>query len=304
MNAVSILITLLLIAGFFILFGIGPSVFAKITGRLERAEKRRRKIEDITSKPPGAIRRRIMQAEQMLESAGLEEEWPRYRLASVFLAVLGVVIGLALDNVFLALVMVPVMAMLPLIIINFRTVQYIRKMGEGAQTAMTVVTNAYRMNEDFISAVRESLPNLQQPMLGIFRTFLSDVEMIDPNVTDAIRKMRGKVRNRYWQAWCDTLMECQTDRALREVLGTILKRMSMTQRLQMELDTLVRSNYIYFITEVLLVVLVPLLIGFIIPDYTALLFGTVPGKITLAAAIAALFLAALRTIKVNRPLDV
>ncbi len=55
---------------------------------------------------------------------------------------------------------------------------------------------------------------------------------------------------------------------------------------------------------VLLVVLVPLLIGFIIPDYTALLFETMPGKITLAAAIAALFLSALRTIKVNRPLDV
>jgi hypothetical protein len=128
--------------------------------------------------------------------------------------------------------------------------------------------------------------------------------MINPNVTEAIRKMRSKVNNRYWQAWCDTLMECQMDRALREVLNTILKRMSMTQRLQMELDTMVRSNYIYFITELLLVVLVPLLIGLIIPDFTALLFGTLPGKITLAAAIAALFLSALQTVRVNRPLDV
>ncbi len=304
MAAVSIIITLLLIAGFFILFDLGPSTFAKITGRFERAEKRRRKIEAITGKPPGAVRRRIMQAEQMLAGAEQEKDWPKYRLASVLLAVSGIVVGLALDNVFLALVLVPIMAMLPLVFISFRTVQYIRKTGDGAQTAMTVVTNAYRMNEDFISAVRESLPNLQQPMLGIFRTFLSDVEMINPNVTDAIRKMRSKVNNRYWKAWCDTLMECQTDRALREVLSTILKRMSMTQRLQMELDTLVRSNCIYFITEVLLVVLVPLLIGFIIPDYTALLFGTLPGKITLAAAIVALFLSALRTIKVNRPLDV
>lgn len=304
MAAASILITLLLTAGFFIAFDLGPAAFTKITGRFESAEKRRRKIEAITGKPPGAIRRRIIQAEQMMAGAGLGKDWPKYRLASVLLAVLGVTIGLALDNVFLALVLVPVMAMLPLVLINFRTIQYIRRAAEGAQTAMTVVTNSYRMNEDFISAVRESLPNLQQPMLGIFRTFHSDVEMINPNVTDAIRKMRGQVNNRYWQVWCDTLMECQTDRALREVLNTILKRMSMTQRLQMELDTLVRSNYIYFITEVLLVVLVPLLIGFIIPDYTALLFGTLPGKITLAVAILALFLSTLRAIKVNKPLDV
>jgi len=304
MAAVSILITLLLTAGFFILFGIGPSVFAKMVKPFERVEKRRRKIETITGKPPGAIRRRILQAEQMLVSAGLGEDWPKYRLASVLLAVLGAVIGLALDNVFVALVLVPVMAMLPLIVINFRTVQYIRKTAEGAQTAMTVVTNAYRMSGDFISAVRESLPNLQQSMLGMFRAFLSDVEMINPNVTDAIRKMRGKVRNRYWQSWCDTLIECQADRALREVLNTILKRFSMTQRLQMELDTMVKSNYIYFITEVLLVVLVPVLIGCIIPDFTSLLFGTMPGKITLAVAILALFLAASMTIKVNRPLDV
>ncbi len=304
MVAVSILVTLLLIASFFILFNLGPIVFAKITGQFDRAEKRRRKIEAITGKPPGAIRRRVIQAEQMLASAGMEKDWPKYRIASLLLAVVGVAIGLAMDNVFLALALVPVMAVLPLMFISFRTVQYGRKAAEGAQTAMTVVTNAYRMNEDFITAVRESLPNLQQPMLGIFRAVLSDVEMINPNVMDAIRKMRFKVNNRYWQAWCDTLTECQADRALREVLNTILKRMSMTQRLQMELDTLVRSNYIYFITEVLLVVLVPLLIGFIIPDYTALLFGTLPGKITLAVAILALFLSSLRTIKVNRPLDV
>jgi tight adherence protein B len=304
MVAVSILVTLLLIAGFFILFGLGPSVFAKMAEPFERAEKRRRKIDVITGKPPGVIRRRIMQAEQTLVSAGLGEGWPKYRLASVLCAALGVVIGFALDNVFVALVLVPVMAMLPLVVINFRTVQYIRRTAEGAQTTMTVVTNAYRMNEDFITAVRESLPNLQQPMLGIIRTFLSDALMIDPNVTDAIRKMRHKVNNRYWQTWCDTLMECQTDRALREILNTILKRFSMTQRLQMELDTMVRSNYIYFITELLLVVLVPLLIGFIIPDFAALLFGTLPGKITLAVAIVALFLSALHTVKVNRPLDV
>jgi Flp pilus assembly protein TadB len=188
MAAVSIIITLLLIAGFFILFDLGPSAFAKITRRFERSEKRRRKIEAITGRPPGAVRRRIFQAEQMLAGAGQEKDWPKYRLTSALLAVSGIVVGLALDNVFLALVLVPIMAMLPLVFIGFRTVQYIRKTGEGAQTAMTVVTNAYRMNEDFISAVRESLPNLQQPMLGIFRTFLSDVEMINPNVTDAIRK--------------------------------------------------------------------------------------------------------------------
>lgn len=304
MSAASILISLLLTVGFFILFGIRPSAFAKITKPFQKVEKRRRKIEIITGKPPGTIRRRILQAEQMLESAGLGNDWPRYKLASVLLAVLGVIVGLVLDNVFVSLVLVPIMAVLPLIVINFRTLQYIRKTAEGAQTAMTVVTNAYRMSGDFITAVRDSLPNLQQPMLGIFRTFLSDVEMIDPNVTHAIRKIRGKVRNRYWRSWCDTLIECQADRALREVLNTILKRFSMMQRLQMELDTMVRSNYIYFITEVLLVVLVPVLIGCIIPDFISLLFGTLPGKITLAVAILALFLSTLKTFQVNRPLDV
>lgn len=304
MAAASILVTLLLVAGFLLLFGIGPSAFAKVTEPFECAEKRQRKIEEITGKSPRGIRRRLIQAEQMLISAGQGEEWGKYRLISVMLGILGVSAGLAIDNVFVSLVLTPVMAMLPLAIINYRTVQYIRRTADGAQNAMIVVTNAYMLNEDFITAVRTSLPNLQQPMLGIFRKFLQDVELIDPNVTDALRKMRYKVNNRYWRAWCDTLIECQTDRALREVLNTILQRFSMTQRLQMELDTMVRSNYIYFIMEVLLVVSVPTLIGFIIPDFTSLLFGTIPGKITLAIAIMALFLSTMRTIKVNKPLDV
>ncbi len=303
MTAVSILVTLLILAAFFTMFGLWP-VVGRLSARFDQAEQKRRKIDAITGREPRGLRRRIIQAEQMLASADMGEDWNKYRLMSAILGVLGIVAGMALDNVFVAIVLVPVLAMVPVMAIHIRTAQYIRQTDASAQNAMTVVTNAYSLGEDLIGAVRAALPNLQQPMLGIFRTFLSDVELIDPHVADAIRRMRPKVNNRYWHAWCDTLMECQHNRALRVVLGTILRRMSMTRRMQMELDTIVRNNYVYFIMEMLLVVVVPLLIGMVLPEYAPLLFGSMPGKISLAIAILLLFLSTLRTVQVNRPLDV
>lgn len=304
MTAVSLIVTLLLIAAFFVLFGIGPAAFARLTAPFRRAEDQRRRIERITGKEPRGLRRRVVQAEQMLLSAGMGEDWGKYKLAAGILALIGVAAGLALDNIFAALVLVPVLAMTPLMVVHARTMQYVRQAASGAQSAMTVVTNAYMLSEDLISAVRIALPNLQQPMRGVFEAFIRDVEMIDPNVTAALRSLKTKVNNRYWQAWCDVLMECQDDRGLREVLRTILRRFSAMQRLQMELDTQVKSFFIYFALELLLVIFVPVLIGLMIPDFSQLLFGTQPGKIALAVALLAIFFSTLRMIKVNRPLDV
>ena len=296
------LCALLLIAGLFLLVGIRPSDIPRIQPFCRYRAKQRR-IRRITGKPEGKLKATVGNAKEMLTAAGMGERISIYGWVAVALAVLGLLIGLALDNIPAAVVLTVGLGCSPLIIIRIRTGDYIRGLYEKLESAMGTVTNSYISSGDLIGAVESNLHLLPSPMDNVFRQFYTETQLIDSDVVKALGRMRGRIGNRYWRDWCDVLVQCQRDRQLRFALSGIVSRLGEMRRLQMETDTTIRKQMgDYIITVMIVLGSIPLM-GTMLPDWYAMLTTTPAGKITLAIILAAVLATAIWVAQLYRPVE-
>jgi len=299
---VQILCALLLIAGLFLLAGIGPSDIPRIQPFRGYREKQSH-IRRITGKPKGKIAATVDRANEMLTAAGMGERIGIYAWAAAILAALGLLIGLVLDNIPAALVLAVGLGFLPLIVIRIRTGDYIRSLHEKLESAMGVVTNSYISSGDLIGAVESNLHLLPAPVDGVFRQFYTETQLIDSDVVKALGRMRRRINNRYWRDWCDVLIQCQRDRQLRFALSGIVSRLGEMRRLQMETDTTIRKQMgDYIITVMIVLGSIPLM-GAMLPDWYAMLTTTPAGKITLSIILAAVLVTAIWVAQLYRPVE-
>jgi tight adherence protein B len=233
----------------------------------------------------------------------MDEKISAYKWTAVILAVVGLLTGLALDNVLAGLVLAVGLGCSPLIIIRIRTGDYIRSLNEKLESAMSTVTNGYVSGGDLIGAVENNLHLLPSPLDGVFRQFFTETQLIDADVVKALRRMRECVDNRYWRDWCDVLIQCQRDRQLRYVLPGIVSRLGEMRRAQMEADTAIRKQLGDYIVTVMLVLGAIPLMGAMMPDWYTMLTTTPAGKVTLAVVLAAVLATAIWVARLYRPIE-
>ncbi len=298
------LCALLIIAGLFLMFRMRPAdVTGWFTRPVQRHRKRKESIRRITGKPKGRLAKTLDDSRAMLLAANMGEQIASYQWAAVALAVVGLLIGLALDNLPAALVLVAGLGASPLIVIRIRTGDYIRNLHERLESAMGTVTNSYLASGDLIGAVESSLHLLPSPLEGIFRQFHAETQLVDSDVGKALRRMRERIDNRYWRDWCDVLLQCRRDRQLRFALPGIVSRLGEMRRAQMEADTAIRKHIGDYIITVLLVVGAIPLMGAMMPDWYVMLTETPAGKITLAVVLAAVLAASIWVAQLYRPVE-
>jgi Flp pilus assembly protein TadB len=296
------LCALLIIAGLFLLLGIRPSDITRLfTKPFQRQRERRKKIRRITGKSKGKLAATVDEAKAMLVAANMDEKISAYKWTAVILAVVGLLTGLALDNVLAGLVLAVGFGCSPLIIIRIRTGDYIRSLNEKLESAMSTVTNGYVSGGDLISAVENNLHLLPSPLDGVFRQFYTETQLIDTDVVKALRRMRERIDNCYWRDWCDVLIQCQRDRQLRYVLPGIVSRLGEMRRAQMEADTAIRKQLGDYIVTVMLVLGAIPLMGAMMPDWYTMLTTTPAGKVTLAVVLAAVLATAIWVARLYRP---
>lgn len=297
---IQILCTLLITAGLFLIFNVRPSDIAK---PLERQRKKKRRIRRITDKPKGKLEATMDSAKEMLTAAGMSEQIASYRWTAVILAILGLLIGLALDNVLAALVLSAGLACAPLIVIRIRTSDYIRSLNEKLEIAIGTVTNSYLASGDLIGAVQSSLHLLPAPLDGMFRQFYAESQFVDSDILKALNRLRERIDNRYWHDWCDVLVQCQRDRQLRFALPGIVGRLGEMRRVQMETDTVIRKQLgDYMVTVMIVLGAIPLM-GAMMPDWYSMLTTTPAGKITLAVVLTAVLATAVWVAQLYRPVE-
>jgi Flp pilus assembly protein TadB len=298
------LCSLLLMAGLFLLLGVHPSEMARpFTKPFEKRRERKNKVRRITGKPKGKLAATLDDAKAMLTAANMDEKIGAYKLAAVLLAVIGLLLGLALDNVLAGLVLAAGFGCSPLIMIRIRTGDYIRSLNEKLESAMGTVTNAYVSGGDLIGAVDSNLHLLPAPLDGVFRQFYAETQLVDSDVVKALRRLRGRIDNRYWRDWCDVLIQCQRDRQLRYALPGIVSRLGEMRRAQMEADTAIRKQLGDYIVTVMLVLGAIPLMGAMMPDWYTMLTTTPAGKITLAVVLAAVLTTAIWVARLYRPVE-
>lgn len=300
-----ILTALLITAGLLIILKIRPADISQVI--MKPFKKKRilhQRITKLTGKKPGPIRRRLNEAQQMLDSAGMSEQISSYKWLSVLLALPGLIFGLAIDNLPAAIVLATGLAAAPLAIIRIRTGEYVRGLNARLETGMGLISNSYLQSGDLTSAVSDNLKLLPAPLDNIFGKYLVETQFIDASNIRAIELMRERVNNRYWRDWCSVLIQCQHDRQLRFALPGIVERLGETRRAQMEIDTVIQKHFgDYLITVLIVLGSIPMM-SLMMPDWYEMLMHTTAGKITLTVVLAAVLSTALWVAGIYQPHDI
>ena len=99
-----------------------------------KKRKTKERIDRIVGKTPSRLRQMFNNSQDMLESADMGD-LRQYQLGAVLLAVSGVLIGTAMNNILAAIVLALGMALIPVIYIQIKTGVYIRNLNESIETA-------------------------------------------------------------------------------------------------------------------------------------------------------------------------
>ena len=138
---------------------------------------------------------------------------------------------------------------------------------------------------------------------GVFRSFLTRIKHIDPDVNAALAELKSAIDNEVWREWCEALSACQYDHSMKSTLNPIVAKLSDMRIINGELENLVFAPRKEFISMAALVVLNIPLLYFLNKDWYAALMTTVPGKAVLAVCAAAIFLSFARVVKLTQPIE-
>ena len=277
--------------------------------------------EDIMriSSPEPSLRERVLLAKGRKKSRKLTDELNRIRDAlnttgkgnqfaivaatSLFLMIVGCVLAIAIDNVFLIPVFALALALIPFGYAK-RTIKYYEEhIQDELETTLSIITTSYMRNDDIVTAVRENIDYLKPPVKDIFAGFIAENTLISANVKQAIKHLKEKINNNIFHEWCDTLIACQDDRTLKETLMPIVAKLTDVRLANGEIKSiLVAAKTEYYMMAGMVVANIPLLYILNKDWYNALMF-TPLGKIILAVCGMAILITYIFMTKYTNPIE-
>ena len=123
------------------------------------------------------------------------------------------------------------------------------------------------------------------------------------NITSAINSLKMKIPNRVFHEWCGTLIQCQSDRSMKNTLPTINQKFSDVRVVQSELEAMMQGPRREAITMIFLVIANVPLLYFLNEDWFHTLIFTTPGKIALAICAAIILFALTQIMKLSKPIE-
>ena len=295
-----------MIAGAFLILRISPMEFTQgIFQRLGSAPKSIRSDinESTRRKKKSFLRREIEDAQTILRATGKEARFPMICAASLLLFAIGAAAAIVMGNFFLVPVMAVGMMFIPFWYVKLTAGHFKKDVASELETALSIITTAYLRSEDFLTAVEENVSYLNQPVRGVFQSFLTRVKHVDPDIGAALAELKGSIDNEVFREWCDAVMACQYDRGLKTTLTPTVSKLSDMRIVNGELENLVFGPRKEFITMAALVVLNIPLLRFINADWYDVLTRSVPGQIVLAICAGAIFVSFAFVVKLTQPIE-
>lgn len=281
--------------GFFLFLFISASVILLLNIRFEdfldlfKGKNKEKTLGDYVSvynpqklKKKKGIRKDTAEIKEILTLTGQTDKFQKVKVATVFCAIAGFIICGMVYSWILAPVAMLAFALIPYIYIKRVCNRYEKKVDESIEATLSIITNSYLRTENIISAVKENLPYIQEPLKGHFEHFVIEVETVNPNVSIALNNLKYKVSNPVFFDWCNRLIQCQTDRNLKNTLLPIVERMSDLRSLRANLAAQLVGPRNEAITMAALVFGNFPLLYFINKDWFNVLTQTPQGKIAVA----------------------
>lgn len=271
------------------------------------------------STPEPSLREKVLIAKGRKKSRKLTVELNRIRDAleitgkgnhftiacasSLLLMIVGCVLAVAIDNVFLIPVLALAFALIPFGYAK-RTIKYYEDhIQEDLETTLSIITTSYLRNDDIVTAVRENLDYLKPPIKDIFAGFIAENTMISANIKQSIKHLKEKINNNIFQEWCDTLIACQDDRTLKDTLMPIVSKLTDVRLANGEIKAMLSAARVeYYMMAGMVVANIPLLYFLNKDWYEALMYSTF-GKIILAICGMAILVTYIFMLKFTKPIE-
>ncbi len=306
MTVIQLLACAGLIVGAFLLLGLKPVEFTdNLFAFLLRPKGSIR--EDIKSstgrKKVGPLRREIREAQDVLKMTGRSSRFSLVCAASLAMFCLGGSIAILLGNFFMAPVLAVGFMFLPFWYVKLTANHYKRDIASELETALSVVTTAYLRTEDIVTAVEENIAYLNPPVSKVFKDFLMQIKLVNPDVEAAIKAMRSRIDNEVFREWCDAICDCQHDRSLKTTLTPIVAKLSDMRNVNAELEYMIAEPRKEFLIMVIFVIGNIPLIYLLNQDWYHVLMHTPLGQVILAITAAVIFVSAGFVVKLTRPIE-
>lgn len=295
-----------MVAGGFLLLGISFQDFTESLAQPIQVRKptMRMKIRDAVKKRKlRGIRLTIKEVREVLEITGRSGRFGLLCVLSLGLMVLGALVAITMNNLYMLPVMAVGFAMLPFWYILFTATAFRKSLNAELETALSIITTSYLRCESIITAVEENVGYLNPPVVQVFESFLAQTKLINSNLHYALAGIKGRLHNSVFDEWVDAVIACQEDKTLKTALVPIVNKLSDMRVVSAELDYLLYEPVKEFVTmAVLLVGNIPL-IYLLNKSWYATLMHTAPGKIILAVCAFAIFISAAAVVRHTRPIE-
>ncbi len=303
MQWIQIVIFLLIVNGLFTLFEVRFIDFLHILAPAQKSTLQD-DVDVLLGKPAkGFFNKETMEIEQLLKTTGREGRFNLIKRVSLFLFALGAVIALLLNNPFMIPILGAGFAFTPVWYLRSTAIAYKKHLNEELETAISVITTSYLRTGDLLRAVHENIPYLNPPVKSHFEAFITESEMLNANMISTINSLKMKIPNQIFHEWCNTLIQCQSDRSMKNTLTFTVQKFSDMRIIQSDLEAIINEPRKEAIAMMFLVIgNIPLLYILNHSWFETLLF-TVPGKITLAICSAIVLYSFTKIMQISRPIE-
>ena len=245
----------------------------------------------------------LVKMKNALEVTGKSKQFTLACFLSLVLFAGGAVLSIIIGNVFLLPVLAVTGALVPFFYTTSTLSYYEKHTKEELETTLSIITTSYIRSDDIVSAVKENLVYIKPPLRDVFRTFEIEATAVSANIKRALYNLREKVDNEIFREWCETLIQCQDDRTLKDTLLSVVSKLTDVRIVNSELKTMLSSARNEYWMMVLLVVGNIPLLYFLNKDWYHTLMFTTSGKAVLGVCGIVILITALFMMRFTKPIE-
>ena len=300
-----IISSVLLIIGIALLMDFTPeNVTNDLISIITPKDSLREKVRTMRgNKKKHGIYKTLLKMKTALEVTGKSKQFSLACFLSLVGFAGGMILSLIIDNIFLLPVFSVTFGLLPFFYIAHTLSYYDKHTKEELETTLSIITTSYMRSDDILSSVRENLSYIKPPLREVFLSFVGDATAVTSNTKRALYNLKEKVDNEIFKEWCDTLIQCQDDRTLKDTLQPVVAKLTDVRIVNSELKTmLINARNEYLMMVFLVVGNIPLLY-LLNKDWFHTLLFTTAGKAVLGVCGVVILITALLMMKYTKPIE-
>lgn len=301
----SIISSLLLVIGIGILFRLTPErVTTDLLSVITPHDTLREQSRSLRgNKKRHSIYEKLMKIKTALTVTGKAKQFSLICFLSVVLFVIGILLSVAIKNLFLLPTISIALALVPFIYTTNILSLYERTTKEELETTLSIISTSYIRNDDIVYAVQENIEYIKPPIKEVFKSFETEATLVSSDIKKALHHLKRKIDDEIFREWCDALIQCQDDRTLKDTLLPIVSKLTDVRVINNELKTMLQSaKNEYWMMVLLLISNIPILYMLNKDWFNTLVYET-SGKAVLGICGVVILVTALFMIKFTKPVE-